>query len=72
MDILIRAFGKIAANYPEYILYLTGFYHHDVPMQKDLINDLHLDDRIVYLGVMDKSEVPSFIQDAELARNGAP
>lgn len=66
VDILIRAFGEIAAKYPEYTLYLTGFYHHDVPMQRQLISDLNLNDRIVYPGVMEKTDIPSFIQNAEL------
>lgn len=66
VNILIQAFARVAAKYPEYTLYLAGFYHYDVPMQKKLITDLQLDDRIIYLDVMDKSEIPSFIQNAEL------
>jgi len=66
VDILIQAFAFLADKYPEYKLYLAGFYYYDVPMQKKMIVDHQLDERIIYLDVIDKAEIPSFIQNAEL------
>ncbi|GHT65444.1 hypothetical protein AGMMS50239_25370 [Bacteroidia bacterium] len=66
VDILIHAFGRIANDYPDYHLYLAGFYHWDVTMQKKLIDNYGLAKRITYLNVLDKETIPGFIQDAEL------
>lgn len=66
VDVLIRAFIQIAEEFPEHKLYLTGFYHHDIYMQKQLIKDAKLDERIIYIDQLNKIEVPAFIQNAEL------
>lgn len=66
VDILIKAFSKIASSYPEYHLYLAGFYYYDVPMQKKLIADLGLNERITYLNVLNSLQIPEFIYNADL------
>lgn len=66
VEILIRAFIKVAAQYPDYKLYLTGFFHHDIYIQKQLIEDAKLRDRIIYIDQLNKTEVPLFVQNAEL------
>lgn len=66
VDILIKAFGKIANKYPEYHLYLAGFWHYDVPMQEKLIEELNLKNRVSYLGVLDKEHIPLFLANSEL------
>lgn len=66
VDVLIHAFARIEKEFPEYHLYLAGFYHYDVPMQQKLITEYHLDEKITYLGVLNKEQVPSFIQHADL------
>ena len=66
VDILIHAFAKIANKFPEYTLYLAGFYHYDVVMQKELINRYNLIDRILYLNQLNNTEVVAFLQNAQL------
>lgn len=66
VDILIKSFGKIASKYPNHHLYLAGFWHYDVPMQEKLIKDLGLSDRVTYLGVLNKEQIPAFVCNADL------
>lgn len=66
VDILIKAFSIIAPKYPEYRLYMAGFYHPDVVKQKELISILGLSNRIIYLGTLDKECIPEFICNADL------
>lgn len=66
VDILIKAFSKIAHKYPLLHLYLAGFYHYDVGMQKKIIADAGLDERVTYLGSLGKEEIPEFVSNAEL------
>ena len=66
VDVLIHAFARIEKDFPDYHLYLAGFYHYDVPMQKKLIADYQLDDKITYLNVLNKDEIPPFILNADL------
>lgn len=66
VDILIRSFALIAKQYPRYHLYMAGYYHYDVEMQKKLIRELKLDTRITYLGVLNKEEIPSYLMNASV------
>ncbi len=66
VDILIHSFANISQKYPSLHLYLAGFYHYDVDKQKEIINKYNLNDRITYLGVLSKEEIPPFICNAEL------
>lgn len=66
VDILIHSFAKISKIYTGYHLYLAGFYHYDVQKQKELINKYELNDRITYIGTLNKFQVPEFIQNAKL------
>lgn len=66
VDILIRAFGKIATKYPDYHLCLAGFYHQDMKIQENIITELGLEDRITYLGALEKNEIPEFICNSDL------
>ena len=66
VDILIHSFAKISQRHPALHLYLAGFYHYDVDKQKELINQYNLNDRITYLGVLNKDKIPNFICNAEL------
>lgn len=66
VNILIHAFARIVKDFPNYHLYLAGFYHYDVPMQQKLIADYQLEDKITYLGVLNKEQIPPFIQYADL------
>lgn len=66
VDILIHAFAQIVNDFPDYHLYLAGFYHYDVSIQKKLIADYHLEEKITYLGVINKEQIPSFVFNADL------
>lgn len=66
VDILIHSFARISKDFPDYHLYLAGFYHYDVPLQKRLIADYKLEERVTYLGVLNKEQIPQFIQNADL------
>lgn len=66
VDILIKSFAKIANKYPQYHLYLAGFWHYDVPMQEKLIEEFGLTNRITYLGVLNKDQIPVFVCNADL------
>lgn len=66
VDVLIHAFSRIVKDFPDYHLYLAGFYHYDVPMQKKLIEEYRLEEKITYLGVLTKEQIPTFIQHADL------
>lgn len=66
VDILIKSFAKIANKYPQYHLYLAGFWHYDVSMQEELIEKFGLKHRITYLGVLNKDQIPVFVCNADL------
>ncbi len=66
VDVLIKAFAKLADKYKEYILYLAGFYHYDMSVNDQLVKDIGLEDRIINLGVLTKDEIPGFLQNASL------
>ncbi|MDO9154793.1 MAG: glycosyltransferase family 4 protein [Paludibacter sp.] len=66
VDVLIHAFAKTNKLYPDFHLYLAGFYHYDVPMQKKLIEDYQLNNKITYLGILNKYQIPEFLQNADL------
>ena len=65
-NILIDAFAKIAQTYPDLHLYLAGFYHYDVSLQKEQITRHNLKQRITYLGILAKEQVPAFLQNSVL------
>lgn len=64
VDVLIKSFAKIAYKYPKFHLYLAGFWHYDVRVQKELIAKNNLENRVTYLGVLDKDQIPTFICNA--------
>ena len=66
VDVLIKAFAKIAEKYPEYHLYLAGFWHYDFPMQEKLIEKYGLKNRIHYIGTLNREQVPPFLCNASV------
>lgn len=66
-DILIKSFATIASTFPDLNLYLAGFYHYDMEKQKELIKELGLQNRITYLGVLNKEQIPPYLINASLA-----
>ena len=66
VDVLIKAFAKIADKFPTYHLYLAGFWHYDVPMQDTLISEFGLQERIHRVGVLNREQIPPFVCNASL------
>lgn len=71
ISILIKAFAKIAQDYPDIRLLLAG-NSRDVPAQKDLVRQLGLDNRIVFLGYLQRNQIPIFLTNAEVLCLASP
>lgn len=72
VDVLIKAFAKIAQKYPDFHLYLAGFWHYDVAIQKQIISQEKLDDRVTYIGKLDSTQIPEFIINSRLLALARP
>ena len=72
VDVLIKAFAKIASRYPSLHLYLAGFWHYDVPMQDALISDFGLKGRVHRVGVLSRDQIPPFVCNASLLALSRP
>lgn len=72
VDVLIRSFAKVANKYPSYHLYLAGFWHSDVPIQEQLIDELGLMERIHYLGTLNREQIPPFVCNASVLALSRP
>ncbi|OQX78459.1 MAG: hypothetical protein B6D61_05410 [Bacteroidetes bacterium 4484_249] len=66
INILIDAFARISNKFPEYSLYLFGFYHYDTPGHLKQIKDLGLENNICYKGEISREEVPNVLMNAGL------
>jgi len=66
IDILIKSFALISIDYPDLKLYIAAFWGIDGPKMLELIEDTGMTDKIIYLGVIERGEVPSFIMGAEV------
>lgn len=72
VDVLIKAFAKVANKHPAYQLYLAGFWHYDVPTQMQLISEFGLQERIHYLGVLNRDQIPPFLCNAAVLALSRP
>lgn len=66
ITILIKAFYRIKNIDPELKLYLVGPWYYDTPEQIKLIQDLNMQNRILWMGEYSREQVPSIIQNAEI------
>ena len=66
VDILIDSFAQTANLFPDLTLYLFGFYHYDTPGHLKRINDLGLEERVYYKGMVLRDEIPDIIMNARL------
>jgi glycosyltransferase involved in cell wall biosynthesis len=66
IDILIKSFAMISIDYPDLKLYIAAFWGIDGPKMLELIEDTGMTEKIIYLGVIEREEVPSFIMGAEV------
>ena len=66
VNILIEAFYKISKDYPKLYLYLVGGWNYDTPGHQELIKELQLEDKIIWVGEYPRDSIPSIICNAKL------
>jgi len=66
VDILLQSFSIVADKYPDVKLKIAAFMEADGGKMLDLINELHLQDKVEYVGELRRDEIPEFITNAEL------
>lgn len=71
ITILIEAFKKISDAYPDLKLKLAG-YSNDTPKQKELVQKLGLEERVCFLGRIDRESIPVFLINAKLLVLASP
>jgi glycosyltransferase involved in cell wall biosynthesis len=72
VDILIKSFARIAEFYPKLKLYIAAYWENDGPKMMKLIRDTNLPGRIIYLGTLERDEIPSLIQNARVLALARP
>jgi glycosyltransferase involved in cell wall biosynthesis len=66
VDILIKSFARISYEYRDLRLYIAAFWEKDGPKMIKLIHDAKLEDKIIYLGTLDRNEIPSLLNNAKV------
>jgi len=66
VDILIKSFARISHLFPEIRLYIAAFHGNDESKMLGLIKENKLSEKAIYLGVLNRNEIPSFLAGAEL------
>lgn len=65
---LLKSFSLICTNYPQYKLYLIGdnSNKHEYNKLFDLVNNLKLNDRVVFTGRIERDYIPQYLVNAKL------
>lgn len=71
ISILIKAFYQISEKYPELRLKLAG-YSNDTPLQKELVKQLGIENRVEFLGKISREVIPDFLGNAKLLALASP
>lgn len=72
LNILIESFAQLHAKYPEYTLKIAGFYHPDVEQQKRLIQKYGIQNKVQYVGVLTREQIPYFLKNASILALARP
>ena len=72
LRILIESFAKLYLRYPKYKLKIAGFYHPDVEQQKQLIEKYGIQDKVQYVGVLTREQIPYFLKNASILALARP
>lgn len=72
VDVLIKSFIKIAYKHPDVKLILAGFYTYDTPEILNIVSDSDIRNRIKYIGSLDRTEVPAFLNSASILALSRP
>ncbi len=66
VDILIKSFGIISNSFPGLTLYIAAFRGNDEARMLELISETMLTQKVIYLGSLERGQIPSFLFGAEL------
>jgi glycosyltransferase involved in cell wall biosynthesis len=74
VDILIKSFIRISDAFPELHLYIAGplIPEQDYLMQKIIITESNAENRITYLGNLQREEMPAFLSNAHVLALARP
>lgn len=74
VDILIQSFIKIMKAFPNIYLYLAGptVPLYDYRQQKKIIRENNAENRVIYLGNLDREEIPTFLLNAKILALARP
>lgn len=72
VDILIKAFARIADKYQDVDLVMAGYYYNDQKGQKIIIEANKLQKRVFYLDPLSREEIPSFLCNATVLALARP
>ena len=72
MDLLLKAFALIAKKCPEYKLYIIGKAPSNDSENYKLAEDLGIIDQVVFTGVVQASDIPQLLTNAEILALARP
>lgn len=74
VSILIKSFINIMNEFPDLSLYLAGpcIPLEDYKMQQRIIKEASAEERIIYLGIIDRDLIPSFLYNANVLALARP
>lgn len=72
LNILIESFARLHVKYPEYTLKIAGFYHPDVEKQKQIIEKYGIQNKVQYVGILSREQIPYFLVNASVLALARP
>jgi glycosyltransferase involved in cell wall biosynthesis len=74
VNVLIESFSKISEKHPGINLVLigTGDTREEEMMIKNLVHSLHLESRIIFLGLLPRTEIPPYLINAKILALARP
>lgn len=66
VDILIKSFSLISMKYPDVKLKIAAFMESDGVKMLAMIQELQLQDKVIYVGELTRDQIPEFVTNAEL------
>jgi glycosyltransferase involved in cell wall biosynthesis len=66
IDVLLQAFALLVNDYDDLTLELAGGNHADKGMQEELIKKMNIQDKVKYVGMLNRDEIPSFLKEATM------
>lgn len=65
-DILIKAFQKVQAKYPDAYLFIAGHDEGEMDRLLHLVNECHLNGRVFFTGMLEQQDKIDFLANADL------